>query len=159
MHRTSLLLIVVLTAGCATSGNPAVLDQTIVSQIKIGQSTKEDVRRLFGNPTTISNTQFNNFQSEVWAYGYAKHETNPLIYVPIIGLFAIATGGYGEMESGSVAVGFDKNGIVQSVSKYKSEINMGGLGSPTTIQSESSTQSGTSTNPVQFKSETKTTAP
>ena len=154
MNSLPILLISLLLTSCATSGNPAVLDQEIVGQIKIGQSTKEDVQRLFGKPTTTSVSQFNNFQSEVWAYGYAKHETNPLIYVPIIGLFALAAGGYGELESGSVAVSFDKEGIVQSVSKYRSDINMGGLGTPTTIQSESSTQSGTSTNPVHFKSQT-----
>jgi len=154
MKRLSILLTSLLLTACATSGNPAVLDQTIVDQIKIGQSTKEDVQRLFGKPTTTSVSQFNNFQSEVWAYGYAKHETNPLIYFPVIGLFVIAAGGWSEHESGSVAVSFDKEGIVRSMSKYKSGITMGGLGTPTTIQSQSSTQSGTSTDPVRFKSQT-----
>jgi outer membrane protein assembly factor BamE (lipoprotein component of BamABCDE complex) len=155
MNSLSILTISLLLTACATSGNPAVLDQAIVGQIKIGQSTKEDVQRLFGKPTTTSVSQFNNFQSEVWAYGYAKHETNPLIYIPVIGLFVIAAGGWSEHESGSVAVSFDKNGIVQGMSKSKFDMSIGGLATPTTIQSQSSTQSGTPTDPVHFfKSQT-----
>ena len=156
MIRFFLLLASLLLAACATSGNPAVLDQTIVGQIKIGQSTKEDVRRLLGAPNHTSFTQVFNQQTEVWAYGYAKHETNPLLYVPIIGLFVMAAGGWGEHESGSVAVSFDKDGIVRSMSKYRSDISLGGLATPTTIQSQSSTQSGTSTDPVRFESQTNT---
>jgi len=154
MNRISILLASLLLTACATSGNPAVLDQTIVSQIKIGQSTKEDVKRLFGEPNHTSITQVLNQQTEVWAYGYAKHETNPLLYVPVVGLFVLAAGRWGEHESGSVAVSFDKDGIVRSMSKYKSGVTMGGLATPTTIQTQSSTQSGTSTDPVRFQSQT-----
>jgi outer membrane protein assembly factor BamE (lipoprotein component of BamABCDE complex) len=149
-----LLASLLLCSSCATSGNPAVLDQAIVSQIKIGQSTKEDIRRHLGTPNHTSVTQTTNQQIEVWAYGYAKHETNPLIYVPVVNLFVLAFGGLGEYETGSVAVSFDKNGIVQSMSKYRSDITMGGLATPTTIQSQSNTQSGTSTDPVRFQSQT-----
>ena len=154
MNRLSILLTSLVLTACATSGNPAVVDPAIVSQIKIGQSTKEDIRRLFGEPTHTSVTQVLNQQTEVWAYGYAKQDTNPLIYVPVIGLLVLAAGGWGEHESGSVAVSFDKEGIVRSMSKYKSGITLGGLGTPTTIQSQSSTQSGTSTDPVRFESQT-----
>ncbi|HKW86094.1 MAG TPA: outer membrane protein assembly factor BamE [Nitrospiraceae bacterium] len=130
-----------------------MLDQATVSQIKIGESTKEDVRRLLGSPNHTSITQMPSQQIEVWAYGYAKHETNPLIYVPVVNLFVLAFGGLGEHESGSVAVSFDKDGIVGSMSKYKSDITMGGLATPTTIQGQSNTQSGTSTDPVRFQSQ------
>src|SRR2546426_12804427 len=91
-------LLVLVVYGCATAGNPALLDPAIISQIKIGQSTKADVARLLGEPNYRSTTQMNNRQNEVWAYGYAKHETNPLVYVPIVGLFALAFGGFGEYQ-------------------------------------------------------------
>ncbi len=154
MNRVSILLASLLLTACATSGNPAVLDQTIVTQIKIGQYTKEDVRRLFGEPNYTSATRMLDQQSEVWAYGYAKHETNPLIFVPVVGLFVMAFGGWSEHESGSVAVSFDKDGIVQSMSKSKTDMAFGGLATPMTIQSQSSAQSGTSTDPVRFDSQT-----
>ena len=144
MRFIAVALLVGLLSACATSGNPAVLDQSIVTQIKLGQSTKEDVRRLLGEPNYTSITQISSRQNEVWAYGYLKHETNPLIYVPVVGLFVLAFGGLGEYESESVSVSFDQDGIVRSMSKSKTELAFGGVGAPTTIKSQSNTQSGTS---------------
>jgi len=154
MRATVMAALVGLFSACATSGNPAVLDQTIVSQIKLGQSTKDDVRRLLGEPTHTSLTQIANHQNEVWAYGFARHETNPLIYVPVVGLFVMAFGGWGEHESGSVAVSFGEDGIVRSLSKHQANLALGGIGTPTTIKSQSNTEGGTPTNPVRFDSQT-----
>jgi outer membrane protein assembly factor BamE (lipoprotein component of BamABCDE complex) len=131
-----------LLYGCATSGNPAIQDPTILSQIKIGQSNKGDVLRLLGKPTMTSTTQLNSVQHEIWAYGYAKHETNPLIYVPIIGLFAMAAGGLGETQSAGFSVYFNKQGIVQTVSNSNTNITFGGVAATTTINTQSNTQSG-----------------
>lgn len=133
---------VLAIAGCATSGNPAVQDPAIISQVKVGQSSKADVARLLGEPNYRSTTQLNNRQHEVWAYGYAKHETNPLIYVPIINLFALAFSGLGETQSAGFSVYFDQDGIVRSISTSRSDIAIGGLMAPTKIESRSNTRAG-----------------
>lgn len=50
-----LLLIAVLTmAGCYSAGNAGVKSQELVSQVKIGQSTKKDVTLLFGQPSSVT---------------------------------------------------------------------------------------------------------
>ena len=43
-----------LASGCVSSGNPSVVDQDRISQIKLNTSTKEDVRRILGQPNGIS---------------------------------------------------------------------------------------------------------
>ena len=136
-------LFVLVVYGCATTGgNPSIQDPAIISQIKIGESTKADVTRLLGEPNYRSTTHINNLNTEVWAYGYAKHETNPWIYVPIVGLFAMSFGGLGEHQSAGFSVSFDQEGIVRARSKMRSDITMGGLTTPTKVESQSDTQSG-----------------
>lgn len=135
------LSLLILITGCATAGNPAVMDQSIVSQIEIGKSTKADVRRLLGEPNSSSVFQTAGQEHESWGYAYAKHETNPWIFVPIVGLFVLAFGDAGESESANLGVSFDKEGIVRSITKGKSNAAFGGLTTPTAIQSHSTTQS------------------
>lgn len=74
------LSLLVLITGCATAGNPAVMDQSVVSQIEIGKSTKADIRRLLGEPTSSSVFQTAGQQHESWGYAYAKHETNGFLF-------------------------------------------------------------------------------
>ena len=45
---------VLLASGCVSSGNPSVVDQGRIAQIKLNTSTKEDVRRVLGQPNSIS---------------------------------------------------------------------------------------------------------
>lgn len=50
-----LLLIAALTlTGCYSAGNASVKSQDLVSQVKIGQSTKKDVTLLFGQPNSVT---------------------------------------------------------------------------------------------------------
>ena len=84
----------------------------------------------------------NGMVREWWIYSYAKHETNPLIYVPVIGLFAIASGNVGETESASFGVYFDRDGLVQGVTRNATQMNFGGLTTPVTINNHSQTTMG-----------------
>ena len=45
-----LLIAVVALAGCTSSGNATIKNQELIDQVKMGKSTKDDVRRLFGEP-------------------------------------------------------------------------------------------------------------
>ena len=84
----------------------------------------------------------NNRQFEVWGYEYANYETNPLIYVPIVGLFALLFGGNGDIQSTGLSLSFDQDGIVRASSRMRSDITMGGLTTPTKVESQSETHSG-----------------
>jgi hypothetical protein len=101
-------MIGLVMAGCATVGNPAVKDEAIVDQILVGTSQKADVSRLLGKPTSTSVMNHNGMVREWWIYSDAKHETNPLMYVPVIGLFVMASGDMGQTESASFGVYFDR---------------------------------------------------
>lgn len=136
MKRNSMNLITIglaglflLTSACATVGNPNVINEELTTQIIIGESTKEDVRRLFGEPTTVATTMLNGVRYESWGYGYAKHETNPLLYVPLVGLIVLATGNGYHNEGGSLGASFDQNGIVRSFTKSQHALQGTGLGS------------------------------
>jgi len=115
--------------GCATSGNPAVLNEQVLAQILIGTSTKDDVRRLLGEPNMVlqSSGQSGGLPQptnvEMWSYAYMNIATSPVTFVPIVGLFAGST----NVESGSVAIGFDRDGIVRHITKGRNK-TVGGPG-------------------------------
>lgn len=149
-----LLMIGLLVAGCATVGNPAVKDQAVLDQILVGTSQKADVSRLLGQPTSTSIMNHNGLVQEWWIYSYAKHEANPLMYVPVVGLFVMASGDMGQTESASFGVYFDRDGLVQGVTRDSSQVNLGGLTTPAIMNSHSQTTIG-----GQIHTETHTQAP
>jgi outer membrane protein assembly factor BamE (lipoprotein component of BamABCDE complex) len=119
MKLLRVLLMGLLVMGCATSGNPNAKDQNLVSQVRIGFSTKDDVRRLFGEPNFSSQSDM----MEIWSYAHANLETSAVTFVPIVGLFA----GSSKMETSSVAFTFNQDGVVQNISRSQSNI-VGGPG-------------------------------
>lgn len=86
--------------GCASSGNPEIQREDLTAQIKIGESTKDDVRRLFGHPNGTSHYTGTVPQlpghpatppgafSEIWTYAHVNTEIAPVTFIPIVGLFA-----------------------------------------------------------------------
>ena len=107
---------------CASSGNPALQREELVSQIKIGESNKDDVRRLFGPPNAISRSSgtvlpgisglpSQNLMIEIWSYSYVNVETSPVTFIPIIGLFA----GSATAQISSLTLQFDDKGIVRHI--------------------------------------------
>lgn len=131
-------LMVPLFFGCVSSGNPAATDQVAISQIKIGTTTKEDVRRLLGNPSSIGKGSGNlsvrapfssdpratpapHFNYEVWGYSHISVETDAATFIPIVGLFA----GGATSSVTSVTIHFDEKGIVQYVQTTESQGHSG----------------------------------
>ena len=119
-----------LLAACYSSGNPSVMNQELVSQIKIGISTKEDVQRLLGPPNGTSrgasSFQFPtlgkvNSAYEFWNYTRISVETNATTFIPIVGLFA----GGATSQVASFTVGFDEKGIVQHISTHQNQATIG----------------------------------
>ncbi len=110
-------------SGCASSGNPEIQREDLTSQIKIGESTKNDVRRLFGPPNGTSRyagtvpqlpghpaTTPGTF-SEIWTYAHVNTEIAPVTFIPIVGLFA----GSATSEVNPLTITFDDKGIVRGV--------------------------------------------
>ena len=117
----SLLSMMLVLSGCASSGNPQLREEAVVSQIKIGESTKEDVHRLLGEPNVMSKTVINGRAMEVWGYAYSATQTNPLVFVPVIGLFTLGSNPV-KVESAGFGVTFSDDGIVRSITRHRSNV-------------------------------------
>lgn len=117
-----LLLIALLSlAGCYSIGNNDITNKDLINQVQVGKTTKEDVKRMFGDPNSISrgklteampgDAAYNITMHEWWAYFHTKHESNMLGAVPYAGILLAGT----KDEYSHFAVGFDEKGIVQHV--------------------------------------------
>lgn len=129
------LMLALLVSGCVSSGNPSVVDQDRISQTKLNTSTKEDVRRILGQPNGVSrhsgsypgfaglppSTSQSNV--EVWTYTHINVDVDAATFIPIVGLFA---GGATSNINTFTAV-FDEQGIVRHISSGQSQ-GRSGLG-------------------------------
>lgn len=118
-----LLLVVVLSgAGCYSAGNPGVKSQELVSQVKVGQSTKKDVTLLFGQPNSVTRGSFqvadqaNPAQMitvvETWGYQHSQARVDGRSWIPFAGMWLGGT----DYEVEVVQFGFDTKEVVQQVS-------------------------------------------
>lgn len=126
------ILLGAMVLGCATSGNPDVQSEDLVAQIKLGQSTKDDVRRLFGQPTVMSRHSGTPFPAmagwpvsssnyEIWNYTYANTEVHPATFIPIVGLFA----GSATSKMSQLTLTFDDQGIVRHIQAGQTQATAG----------------------------------
>ena len=95
-------------AGCVSSGNTLILDESRVSQVKEGL-TKDQVRNLIGEPEGMST----NNKTEVWSYMHTEAQANAASFIPIVGLFAGGATG----RSSSLILVFDADGKVQTINR------------------------------------------
>ena len=117
-----LLVVVFALAGCHSSGNAAVKSQDLVSQVKIGQSTKKDVTLLFGQPNSVTRasvqvaSQANPSQMitvvESWGYQHTEAHMDGRSWIPFAGAWLGGT----NYETEIVQFGFDAKDVVQQVS-------------------------------------------
>ena len=127
MIHLVLIAILLTVAGCASSGNANVKNQELIDQIQMGKSTKNDVRRLLGEPNSVSRTssQVANPADpkqmltlvEWWSYVHASAETDAKSFVPFVGAFIGST----THESTHLTAGFDQKGIVQHITTGSSK--------------------------------------
>lgn len=131
----AILVLFVLT-GCVSSlGDRKITDKDLLSQIKLGVSTRENVRSLFGDPQGKHNRQ--PFQRQLsqemvelagladelgsdclesWMYMYSEHKSDPIRHLPIPLINLLAEDSR-ESEMYSFHFCFDKNGILQSLTE------------------------------------------
>lgn len=84
MFRILLLITALFITACADSTNQKFKkadDQKISTMIIEGQTTKEEVRRMFDNPNDID---FDKNGREKWTYTYSEASKNPLNFVPVV---------------------------------------------------------------------------
>lgn len=128
----ALILFTAFASSCASSGNPTAGRKDLIAQIKMGETTKEDIRRLFGQPTVTSRHSGTPFPAiagfpaqspnfEIWNYTHANVDVSPVTFVPIVGLFA----GGATSQHNSLTLTFDDKGIVRNIQTGQSQATTG----------------------------------
>ena len=112
-----------LLGGCASVGNESIADAThesVSGQLIKGKTTQENVRAVYGDPTTTSFTDSGN---EIWEYDFTRMHSKPTNFIPYVNL--IHSGAEGDKKS--LVVFFDRSKIVRqyTVSSSKVDISRG----------------------------------
>ncbi len=116
------LIAVLMITACATSGNPEVINQAKVSQIEIGKSTQESVRSTLGEPQHVTKRMDAAGQvSESWGYGYSSIDTDPVTFIPVVGLFS----GKSTAKVAGLGITFTSEGIVSRITRHSKTAESG----------------------------------
>ena len=110
---------VVLLGGCASEGNQQLANlhsAQVSNELVKGQSTKADVRRMFGGPMKVHFTDNGN---EIWEYDFTKMHAKVQNFIPVVNWFT--TGEKGKKKT--LVVFFDKNGVVENYTMSSSAID------------------------------------
>ncbi|BCI68206.1 outer membrane protein assembly factor BamE domain-containing protein [Acetobacter aceti] len=102
----SCLTVALLLAGCASSGNESIKNETsetLQTKIIDGVTTKEQVKSQFGDPLE---TSFTDSGHEIWKYVFAKTQQNGTNFIPYYGAFS--SGSHGKAKSLTIIFNDDK---------------------------------------------------
>ncbi|MDB1145184.1 MAG: outer membrane protein assembly factor BamE [Alcaligenaceae bacterium] len=119
------LLLAVMTAcvlvACASSGNKVLKEetaQTVSSKIHKNETTKEQVRALYGDPM---NTSFTDSGNEIWRYEFVKSKADAVNFIPIVNYFGSSSSGTKK----ELVIFFNQKGVVKNYSMQESQFKTG----------------------------------
>lgn len=107
-----------MTAGCATSGNKVLKDETkasVAEKLQPGMS-QDEVTALFGQPLDVTYTDSGN---EIWKYSFTKAQAKATNFIPVVSLFKSGATG----ESKNLAIFFNTKGEVVRHSMSSSDVD------------------------------------
>lgn len=140
-----------LLAGCVSVGNSNLADQATLAQIKVGETTRQQIEALLGEPSEQRRTEQAGYAQEWWAYSYSTSTINPFEYLLLYGFL---TNGLGLFDvRHDLHVFFDLNGRVRSVTMQTTSYDMGSPFRPIHVSSTATstmTFGGRSGKPVGF---------
>ena len=105
--------------GCASVGNKFLKNETTESidqRIVKGQTTKEQIKSMFGDPISSDFTDSGNL---IWHYKFTKTHAKATNFIPIVNLFARGSKG----DKKELVIFFDQKGIVQNYSMSTSKVD------------------------------------
>jgi len=109
MKTTTIIVVLLLLSGCAfhsIQGNQSILNDDVLSTIKVGVTTKAEVLAFLGPPDGPKGFEL----LSTFEYKWSDTATPPLCYVPLLDLTAKQT-----IEAKKVAISFDRNLIVSDI--------------------------------------------
>ena len=108
-----------LLGGCASAGNRVLQHETsgeVERKIQRGYSTKDSVRKVYGDPPNVSFTDSGN---ELWKYEFTDIQATASSYIPIVNLFSSGVEGYRK----ELVIFFNRDGVVQNYTLNRSAID------------------------------------
>jgi hypothetical protein len=97
-------------------------EQTM-SNIQVGETASHQVMNLLGEPDSQMTIEVAGFRREWWSYAYESAVINPIDYILLYGLFFNGIGLFDTRYD--VGVFFDHRGVVSSLSRTKTDFDMG----------------------------------
>jgi outer membrane protein assembly factor BamE (lipoprotein component of BamABCDE complex) len=89
--KTLLITIVLATAiffqGCASTGNKKIMNADFMKSLQIGQTTKESVVALLGEPQHTGSQQ-GGYNWEIWRYTGTDRSINAASFIPLVDIAA-----------------------------------------------------------------------
>jgi len=122
-HAARWMLLCLWLSACASTGHLDLASDETIAQIHVGETTKQEIMTLLGQPDSQLTTEMAGFTSEWWSYSYASAVINPLDYIFLYGFWFNGIGMYDTRYD--VAVVFDRRGVVSSLSRTKTDYDMG----------------------------------
>lgn len=110
-------------AGCVSFGTSQLADPAVMDQIKVGETTKEQVARLLGEPETRIGTTLTDAAYEGWTYRYATSVINPLEYLLLYGFLYNGPGAHDQIYM--LAVSFGPGDTVMTRDYTKTTYDLG----------------------------------
>lgn len=105
-------LLALLLSACATVGNESLA--TREADWPPLTMTQAELIKELGPPSAITTTVQDGKAINILTWTYARAESNPALFIPIVGLFVAASGKGVEAESRGLTVMFDATGIMKS---------------------------------------------
>ena len=106
-------------AGCAAVGNEPLRTETeasVAQKIIKGETTKDQVRVMFGSPVK---TSFTDGGLEIWTYEFVNVSADAVNFIPVVNLFGSSASGTKK----ELVVLFDENDRVRRFSMSESEVS------------------------------------
>jgi hypothetical protein len=112
-----------LFAGCVSTGNSELASDQTMAQIRVGETTKQQVAALLGEPASQRTIEMGGWAREWWSYDHGSSVINVLDYIFLYGFFFNGIGLHDTRYD--VGVFFDQRGVVSSLSRLKTDYDMG----------------------------------
>jgi outer membrane protein assembly factor BamE (lipoprotein component of BamABCDE complex) len=99
-----------LTAGCSTTGNRQIMTASFMDGLKIGVTTKDEVKALLGEPQ-YTGVETGGYNYEVWRYAGTEKSVNAACFIPLVDLAA----GRQTTRARIVDLYFDRQGMLTDI--------------------------------------------
>ena len=109
MRMIAVCLLSILFVGCATYGQEALMNKG--DDWPPPDITKADLLKELGPPQTRMLSMIDGKSTETLTWAYAHAESNPALFIPVVGLFVAASGNGMSTASRSLAVTFSNDVI------------------------------------------------